>query len=213
MLQSIDINSYSDFLYGMIQKFGKLTRAEFDQLTPYFQMRYLDKRTILLQKGEVEDYLSVVVKGVVRKFVKVRGNEITLQLATEGHMIQSEVSFHMRTPSDVILETLEPTSLICMDYAGVQEALEKIPNAEELGRLIITYMFIKKDARYYSQLKNSTRERFLEYMRLHPHMLQRIPQKILASYLNIKPETFSRLKHLLRPAKDNKNPSPIKGLQ
>lgn len=202
MLEPIDINANSDFLFEFVQKFGKLTRAEFDQLTPYFQMRYFDKKTILLQKGDVEDYLNVVVKGLVRKFIKVRGNEITMQLATEGHMIQSEVSFHTRTPSDVILETLEPTALICMDYQGVQDALEKIPNAEELGRLIISYMFIKKDSRYYSQLKNSTRERFLEYMNLHPHMLQRVPQKILASYLNIKPETFSRLKHLVRPSKE-----------
>lgn len=209
MLQPIDISTYNDFLFQFVQKFGNLTRTEFDQLTPYFQMRYFDKKTILLQKGEVEDYLSVVVKGVVRKFIRVRGNEITLQLATEGHMVQSEVSFHMRTPSDVILETLEPTALICMDYHAVQEALEKIPNAEELGRMIITYMFIKKDTRYYSQLKSTTRERFLEYMSVHPHMIQRIPQKILASYLNIKPETFSRLKHLLRPARDNKNSARI----
>lgn len=209
MLEPIDISTYNDFLFQIIQRFGKLTRAEFDQLTPYFQMRYFDKKTVLLQKGEVEDYLSVVVKGLVRKFIRVRGNEITLQLATEGHMVQSEVSFHTRTPSDVILETLEPTALICMDYASVQEALEKIPNAEELGRLIITYMFIKKDSRYYSQLKNTTRERFLEYMNVHPHMLQRIPQKILASYLNIKPETFSRLKHLLRPFKESKGSSRV----
>lgn len=201
MLQPIDINAYTDQLFQFVQKFCKLTRAEFDQLTPYFQMRYFNKKTILLQKGEVEDYLNVVVKGLVRKFIKVRGNEITLQLATEGHMIQSEVSFHTRAPSDVILEALEPTALVAMDYQAVQEALEKIPNAEELGRLIITYMFIKKDARYYSQLKNTTRERFLEYMTQHPHMLQRVPQKILASYLNIKPETFSRLKHLVRPQK------------
>jgi len=201
MLEPIDIQANSEFLFNFIQKFGKLTRAEFDQLIPYFQARYFDKKTILLQKGDVEDHLNVVVKGLVRKFIRVRGNEITLQLATEGHMIQSEVSFHMRTPSDVILEALEPAALVSMDYQAVQDALEKIPNAEQLGRLIITYMFIKKDARYYSQLKNTTRERFLEYMTQHPHMLQRVPQKILASYLNIKPETFSRLKHLVRPQK------------
>jgi len=105
MLQPIDISAYNEFAFQMIQKFGKLTREEFDQLTPYFQVRYFDKKTVLLQKGDVEDYLSVVVKGVVRKFIRVRGNEVTLQLATEGHMVQSEVSFHMRTPSDVILET------------------------------------------------------------------------------------------------------------
>jgi len=202
MQQPIDINVYADFLFQFIQKFGKISREEFNQLIPYFQMRYYDKKTVMLQKGEVENYLSVVVKGLVRKFIRVRGNEITLQLATEGHMIQSEVSFHTRTPSDVILETLEPVALISMDYEGVQEALKKIPVAEQLGRLIVTYMFIKKDSRYYSQLKNSTRERFLEYMSMHPHMLQRVPQKILASYLNIKPETFSRLKHLVRPVKE-----------
>ena len=210
MLQPIDIKSCNDFLFQIIQKFGKLKREEFDQLTPYFQMRYFDKKTIVLQKGDVEDYLNVVVKGLVRKFIRVRGNEITLQLATEGHMIQSEVSFHTRTPSDVTLEALEPTALICMDYMGVRDALQKIPNAEELGRLIISYMFIKKDARYYSQLKHSTRERFLDYMNDHPHMLQRVPQKILASYLNIKPETFSRLKHLVRPTKENKTAPAVK---
>ena len=210
MLQPNEIKSNNDFLFQIIQKFGKLKREEFDQLTPYFQMRYFDKKTIVLQKGDVEDYLNVVVKGLVRKFIRVRGNEITLQLATEGHMIQSEVSFHTRTPSDVTLEALEPTALICMDYKGVRDALQKIPNAEELGRLIISYMFIKKDARYYSQLKHSTRERFLDYMNDHPHMLQRVPQKILASYLNIKPETFSRLKHLVRPTKENKTAPAVK---
>lgn len=201
MLEPIDIQANSDFIFDFVQRFGKLTRPEFDQLIPYFQPRYFDKKTIILQKGDVEEHLNVVVKGLVRKFIRVRGNEITLQLATEGHLVQSEVSFHMRTPSDVMLEALEPTSVVSMDYLAVQDALEKIPNAEELGRKIIEYMFIKKDARYYSELKNTTRERFLEYMTQHPHMLQRVPQKILASYLNIKPETFSRLKHLVRPQK------------
>lgn len=63
---------------------------------------------------------------------------------------------------------------------------------------MVTQMFMKKDIRYYEQLQMTTRERFLAYVTNHPHMLQRVPQKILASYLNIKPETFSRLKHLLR---------------
>jgi hypothetical protein len=78
---------------------------------------------------------------------------------------------------------------------------EKYPKTEKLGRMIITEMFIKKDQRDFRQLNTTTRERFLDYMHNHPDMLQRVPQKYLASYLNIKPETFSRLKHLLRPKK------------
>jgi hypothetical protein len=46
------------------------------------------------------------------------------------------------------------------------------------------------------------RERFLYFMERHPTLLQRVPQKHVASFLNIQPETFSRYKHLLRPKKE-----------
>jgi hypothetical protein len=76
----------------------------------------------------------------------------------------------------------------------MEEALNKFPKGERLGRMILQGMFIKKDENRYNRLLKSTRERFSEYMQHHPHMLQRVPQKYLASYLQIKPETFSRLK-------------------
>jgi hypothetical protein len=47
-------------------------------------------------------------------------------------------------------------------------------------------------------IKMTPRERFLNFIMKNPELLQRVPQKYLASYLNIKPETFSRFKHLLR---------------
>ncbi|THU40083.1 Crp/Fnr family transcriptional regulator [Niastella caeni] len=181
-----------------LKRFSSISREGMEQLIPYLEIRRFDKKKKLVNQGEMENYLNVVVQGLVRKYVpySIRG-EVTLQLATEGHIIQSEISFHHRVPSDVIIQTLEPTVLVSIHYDRMQEALNKIPEAEALGRAIIMQMFIKKDARYFDQLKTSTRERFLEYMNTHPHMLQRVPQKILASYLNIKPETFSRLKHLL----------------
>jgi CRP-like cAMP-binding protein len=181
-----------------LQRFSTISREGGEQLLPYLEIRRFDKKKKLVNQGEMEDYLNVVIKGLVRKYVtsSIRG-EVTLQLATEGHIIQSEISYHHRVPSEVVIQTLEPTVLVSMHYDRMQEALNKVPEAEALGRAIIMQMFIKKDARYFDQLKISTRDRFLDYMNNHPHMLQRVPQKILASYLNIKPETFSRLKHLL----------------
>ena len=196
--KTINDRDYFDDLFRYLNRFMEMSRTEFDLLTPFMLVRTFDKRTVILHQGEVEDYLNVVVKGIVRKFVLSDKGEVTLQLATEGHVVQSEISFHYRSPSDVFLETIEPTTLISMHYDFVQQALENVPRAEQLGRSIIMQTFIKKDARYFDQLKKTTRERFLEYVQDHPHMLQRVPQKILASYLNIKPETFSRLKHLIR---------------
>jgi CRP-like cAMP-binding protein len=196
--RKLDIRSYLDHVYAYLQRFVEISREEFDQLSPFLELRVFDKKTVILQQGEVDNYANIVMKGMIRKYIISRRGEATLQLATEGHIVQSEVSFHTRKPSDVILETLEATVLIAIRHDHMQEALEKIPGAEKLARAIVTSMFIKKDMRYFEQLKMTTRERFLAYVQNHPHMMQRVPQKILASYLSIKPETFSRLKHLLR---------------
>lgn len=193
---------YMEFIFHYIHtRIGTISREQFNLFLPYFKLRRFGKKEAILNQGEIDDHLNVVAEGLVRKYVVTAKNEVTIQLATEGHIIQSEISFHNRTPSDVILETIEPTILISMTYENVQLILSKFPIAEGLGRTIITQMFIKKDLRYFNQLGKSTREKFLDYVNNHPHMMQRVPQKILASYLNIKPETFSRLKHLIRTQK------------
>lgn len=181
-----------------LQRFSPISRESIEKLIPYLEIRRFEKKKKLVNQGEMEDYLNVVIKGLIRKYVpsSIRG-EVTLQLATEGHFIQSEISFHHRVPSEVIVQTLEPTVLVSIRHDRLQEAFEIMPEFEILGRAVIMDMFIKKDARYFDQLKTPTRDRFLEYINTHPEMLQRVPQKVLASYLNIKPETFSRLKHLL----------------
>jgi hypothetical protein len=69
---------------------------------------------------------------------------------------------------------------------------------QRLGRLVITATMVLKD-KWQSQLvKLSPRERFISFVTRHPELMQRVPQKYLASYINIKPETFSRFKHLVK---------------
>ena len=186
-------------VHAYFTRFIDMPREEFDLIAPYFEIRKFEKKTKVLKLGEVDTYFNIIMRGLARKYMLVKKKEITIQLSTEGHMMHSEVSFNLQRPSDCIIEAIEPVTLLSMSYANFQMIYEKYPKTEKLGRLIITEMFIKKDQRDFRQLNTTTRERFLEYMHTHPDMLQRVPQKYLASYLNIKPETFSRLKHLLRP--------------
>jgi len=189
---------YFQNLYNYFRRFVNMSGEEFEQLIPFFEIRKFDKKSKLVKIGEVDLYFNIIMKGLIRKYIMVKKKEVTIQLSTEGHMIHSEISFNLQQPSDCIIEAIEPTSVLSISYANLQLIYEKFPDTERLGRLIITDMFIKKDFRDIDQLKKTTRERFIEYMQNHPNMLQRVPQKYLASYLNIKPETFSRLKHLLQ---------------
>jgi CRP-like cAMP-binding protein len=190
-----------DGLHHYLSRYLPLSKAEFQLLLPYLEIREYDKKVKVTREGEIEQYLNIVAKGLVRKYLPVREGEQTIQLAVEGHIIHSELSFFYRTPSNCVVETIEPTVFLSISHGSLEQLYDQFPRIERLGRLIVTDLFVKKDLHYFDQLRKSTRERFLDYIKTHSHMLQRVPQKYLASYLNIKPETFSRLKHLIQQKK------------
>jgi len=189
---------FFSFALDYLQRYFPVTPVQAEFMMGYSEMRHFDKKIIIVNDGEQENYLNMVVSGLVRKYVRRGKSEVTLQLATEGHIVHSEISFLNRVPSPVVIETIEPTTMVSLNHSNYELALQNMPGADRIGRLLLIAMFVKKDERHYKQLHMSTRERFLEYLKNHPHMLQRVPQKYLASYLNIKPETFSRLKHLVK---------------
>jgi CRP-like cAMP-binding protein len=200
MKDPIQVNMLKQ-VYEMLSAYVAMDMTEFQRMVPYLEFRTFKKKDLILQVGEVDPYFNLVAVGLVRKYLNIGKKEVTLQLATEGHYIHSELSFFRGIPSTVNLEALESSVLISITRSHMEALYLLGPVFERLGRMMINDMFIRKDYRYYVQLKYNTNERFLRYMEHHADMLQRVPQKYLASYLNIKPETFSRLKHLMRKKK------------
>lgn len=203
MLPIKDNTTYLKKVQEYLHGFLDMNEQEFAMIANLLEVRQFPKKHRILDSGEVEDYFSIIIKGLARKYMITGKKEVTRQLALEGDSLLSELSFTERTPSQVIIETIEPCTLISIKYIDVEQLYIDLPKTEKLGRLIATDLFIKKDSQDFNNLNKTTRERFLEYVRSYPEMIQRVPQRYIASFLNIKPETFSRLKHLLR-----KRPSP-----
>lgn len=185
-------------MHEYLNTFTHISSEEFARIAQIFEMRSFPKRHKLVDMGEIEDYFNFIIKGLARKYLIAGKKEVTKQLALEGDSIFSGNSFIYRVPSRMIVETIEPCTVISVKYIDVEQLYLDLPITERLGRLVFTDMFIKQDHQEMNNLEKSTRERFLEYVQTYPHMLQRVPQKYIASFLNIKPETFSRLKHLLK---------------
>jgi CRP-like cAMP-binding protein len=189
------VKSFQSFL----QKFIEITEDEFNNyLMPVLNIKKLDRKQVLTKAGEVEDYLYFIVKGLIRKYYLKGKEEINTQISMEGHLIHSNESFHSRTPSEYYVETIEPGIVISINYNDLETALSKTIRMERLGRKIITSFFVARDNWQMQMVKMTPRERFLNFVTRNPVLMQRVPQKYLASYLNIKAETFSRFKHLLR---------------
>jgi len=182
-----------------LRKFVNLTDDEFTRcIIPIAKVRRFGKREFLTKAGEVENHFNFVIKGLVRKYYKKNNHEINTQISMEGHIILSQESFHSRTPSEYFVETIEPSVFISIEHDDLEHLYSQSKKMEHLGRLVITHTMMLKDRWQMQMVKMTPRERFLNFVMKNPDLLQRVPQKYLASYLNIKPETFSRFKHLLR---------------
>lgn len=182
-----------------LNKFILLSEEEFvQQMIPYIKIRKFGKKERVTRAGEIENYFNFIISGLARKYYKRGEEEINTQISFEGHIIHAQESFHSRTPSEYVIETIEPTSFVSITYDDLEKLYASSKKMEHLGRLVITQTMVIKDRWQMQMVMLTPRERFIRFVNRNPELLQRVPQKYLASYLNIKPETFSRFKHLVR---------------
>lgn len=188
--------------FKYLNKFVSLSEQEFgQQIQPYIEVRRFAKKKIVTRPGDVEDCLNFIITGLVRKYYVKDGDEVNTQISHEGHIIHAQESFHSRMPSEYFVETLEPTTFISISYNDLEQIYSSDIRLERLGRRVITHTMVQKDRWQMQMIKLTPRERFLNFVERHPDLLQRVPQKHLASFLNIQPETFSRFKHLVKAKK------------
>lgn len=185
--------------YRYINKFIELSADEFDHyIKPHIEIRHFDKKDTITKEGSVENYFNFVLKGLARKYYKNSRDEVCTQIASEGHIILVEDSFLSRRASGYCVDCIEPTHLASIQHHNLEKIFSSSTKMERMGRLVVTSIMVMREKWQMQLIKHSPRDRFLKFVHTHPALIQRVPQKYLASYLNIQPETFSRFKHLLR---------------
>jgi CRP-like cAMP-binding protein len=177
-----------------ISRYVALSNEEFAFLADKLVIRNFDKKQQLVKVGEIETYLNFIVKGLARKYFYKGKTEVITQIAREGEMINSSASFLSGAASPYIVEALEPVTVFSISRRQLEKLYEASPRMERIGRMVITHLFLQKEEWEHECIRMDTRQRFLHFIENNADLLQRVPQKYLASYLNMKPETFSRLK-------------------
>ncbi len=185
--------------FDYLNKFVPVSKAEFEgSMLPIIKIRKFGRRELLINAGEVENHFNFILNGLIRKYYLKGTDEIITQISTEGHIIHSQESYHSRKPSEYIVETIEPSTVLSVTFNDLEALFASSQKMEHLGRIVVTSTMVLKDKWQMKLVKMNPRERFLDLISHHPELLQRVPQKYLASYLHIKPETFSRFKHLTK---------------
>ena len=187
-------------LAGFQDYFGRyidLADEDIRLLSGLFEMRTYDKRVRIVEMGEVDQYLSYVTKGLLRKYFVRDKEEVITQIIKEGEIVVSSVSYFSGNPSRYIVETIEPTTVVSITFANLERLFSMGDKWEKMGRLMMADFLVQREYWLLDSINYSPRQRFFRFIKEQPELLKRVPQKWLASYLNIKPETFSRLKLLV----------------
>ena len=187
-----------EMLRQYVSGYVALTKEEFAVVADRLVIRNIEKKQLLVKAGEVEEYLNFIVRGLARMYFYKNKTEVITNIAREGEIISSSSSFLSGTPSNYYVETLEASTFLSISRQQLEQAYKESPSIERLGRLMTTHFVLQKEEWELECMRLDTKERFLRFVGNNPELLLRVPQKYLASYLNMKPETFSRLKHLLR---------------
>ena len=186
-------------LAGFQDYFGRyidLADEDIRLLSGLFEMRTYDKKVRIVEMGEVDQYLSYVTKGLLRKYFIRDKEEVITQIIKEGEIVVSSVSYFSGNPSRYIVETIEPTTVVSMTFANLERLFSMGDKWEKMGRFMMADFLVQREHWLLDNINYSPRQRFFRFIKEQPELMKRVPQKWLASYLNIKPETFSRLKLL-----------------
>lgn len=191
-------------------------KDKFPQLDPYwdkylkFQKRVdVPSKTVLLEEGKVSANYIFVEKGCVRLAFNNNGSDKTAQFFFEKEGLTSFESFLKNTPSLFTIETIEPSTLFLLPKVHVMELMDEL--SREPGFLnMILEISAERQLHYMREfvsfIRDTPEQRYQNLMKERPHIIQRVPQHYIASYLGITRVHLSRIKSALaRSAQPKKN--------
>ena len=184
-----------DLLRGHIARRIDLTDEEFAVCFAFFTPRTVKKGRFLLEQGDVCRHLIFVNDGCLREYrVDHRDDEHIAQFAVRDWWISDLDSFLSGAPSTQCIDTLQDSDILLLDREGRESMLRTVPKMERFFRILAEGKIIATSERIQSALSHSAEERYLRFLAMYASLAQTVPQRYIASYLGITPQSLSRIR-------------------
>lgn len=178
-----------------IQKFIILEPSEIDVLESILDITNIKKKQHVLQEGQVCTTMYFITKGCFRQYIiNDKGTEQTLQFGIESWWITDYLSYHNHTPSHFYIQAIENSEVIAIEKSVLESLLIQIPKLERYFRIVSQKTFGAAQMRIKILFTMSAEERYYHFSNLNPDFVQRVPQYMLASYLDFSAEFMSKIR-------------------
>ena len=183
-----------DVARELARRYSTMTHEELDLLEDILVPMKFAKNEKILKEGEVCENIYWIVKGLVRQFYYKNGKELTEYMATENSIVMCIESLFKEQPTHLQIATIEPTLLYAMPKKVLEQVAMKSVNIQILYRKILEESLILSQIRADMLRFESAQDRYQKLVKRQPQLVLRAPLVYIASYLQMTPETLSRVR-------------------
>ncbi len=178
-----------------LKKISPITDSEFVDTIFYFTEQNLKKGDFFVKQDKVCRNIAFILKGTLRVYyINEKAEEITSCFCTENNLTTSYKSFILQQPSNIILQAIEDTQLLVINYENLQKLYARSAVWQTIGRSVAEREYIVME-QYASVLNNETaKEKYLRLLKEQPNVLQKASVEDIASYLGVTRRTLSRIR-------------------
>lgn len=154
----------------------------------------LERNEYLKVKGSIDTNIYLVISGSLRIFVVDEYEEHTIRFGYKDNFIASLDSFLTEQPSDFYIQALKKTTVKAIHKKKYMAFIESSLENKKIWLAILENFVLQQMERERDILTSSPIERYNRVLKRSPQLFQEIPNKYIASYLRMTPETLSRIK-------------------
>ncbi|TAF44408.1 MAG: Crp/Fnr family transcriptional regulator [Sphingobacteriales bacterium] len=170
-----------------------LTDEELSLIDKYFEVKKIKKKYFLLQDGNVCNFIGFIAKGTIRHFHIKEGSEKTCDISFENSWVTDFQSFSHSTSCIMNLQVMDDTTVFLIKKENLYKLYTECTKYETFGRLMAEQVAQRATEIAMSLSSEKPEERFQNLLKKQPDLFQRVPQKYIANFLGISPESLSRI--------------------
>lgn len=190
MKKEIEFNKIKEKITSIIE----IPANEVDFFLSKIVIKDVPKGHLLIQQGEVANFIYYVNKGLFRTYLIRDGKEINTEFFFENSFMSAFTGFLFQKPTSLNIEALKDSTLFYISKNLLEDLYKLNPLWFALGKYIFENEFVKKCKRESSFLQHTATERYLALLQQYPLIETSVSLSHIASYLGIQPETLSRIR-------------------
>jgi len=177
-----------------LNKAGRYSEKEVLLLKKELQFRTLKQEEILLNKGDICASLCFIIKGAIYQYkIDSEYNKNIIDLNISNDWIINHKSFTSQKPSEYFIQSYEESSICVLSIESIHRLIAQSQSFLQMGK-ILEASISRLD---FFDNNYTPDEKYQYVLKNRPELIQKFPQKLIASYLKITPETLSRVRHRL----------------